>query len=90
MMVSFCPTEQVIQESTIKVDASDVNEIKFYGGEQIENGTTVVATTENIYKQKNGNTFCTLPLGENPPSRLLSGVPTPPTRSVLTNMQAYG
>ena len=75
---------------TIKVDASDVNEIKFYGGEQIENGTTVVATTENIYKQKNGNTFCTLPLGENPPSRLLSGVPTPPTRSVLTNMQAYG
>lgn len=75
---------------TIKVDASDVNNIKFYGGEQIENGTAIVASGSNIYNQKNGYTYCTLPDGENPPSRLLSGVPTPPTRSVLTNMQAYG
>lgn len=75
---------------TIKVDASDVNNIKFYGGEQIENGTAIVAGGNNIYNQKNGYTFCTLPDGENPPSRLLSGVPTPPTRSVLTNMQEFG
>ena len=75
---------------TIKVDASDVNNIRFYGGEQIENGTAIVAGGNNIYSQKNGYTFCTLPDGENPPSRLLSGVPTPPTRSVLTNMQEFG
>ena len=74
----------------IKVDASDVNNVKFYGGEQIENGTAVVATANSTYSQKNGYTFCTLPDGQNPPSRLLSGVPTPPTRSVLQNIQRFG
>ena len=73
---------------TIKVDTSNPDEIKFYGGEQIENGTAIYAHT--VYNQKNGYTYCTLPVGENPSSGLLSGVPTPPTRSVLTNVKEYG
>ena len=73
---------------TIKVDTSDPNQIKFYGGEQIENGTAI--TAQAIYEQKNGYTYCTVPVGENAPGQLLSGVPTPPTKSVLTNMQANG
>ena len=71
---------------TVMVDTSNPNEIKIYGGEQIENGTAVVPGS--IHQQKNGFTFCTVPLGENPPGRKISGVPTPPTRSVYKNMMA--
>lgn len=62
---------------TIKVDTKG-DLIKFYGGEQLENGAEIVASAE--YKQKNGHTFCTLP------SIGLSGIPTPPTRSVYDNI----
>ena len=71
---------------TIKVDTSDPEQIKFYGGAQIERGTEVVAS--GVYEQKNGFTFCTLPSGEAAPSRKLSGVPAPPTKSVYKNMLA--
>ena len=73
---------------TIKVDTSDPELIKFYGGEQLENGTVIAANTDNIYAQKNGYTFCTTPLGEAAPSQRLSGIPTPPTRSVFENVEA--
>ena len=74
---------------TIKVDASDSELIKFYGGAQLERGTTVVADKkESVYDQKNGFTFCTLPYGEASPVHKLSGVPAPPTKSVYNNMLA--
>ncbi len=77
---------------TIKVDASDVNNVKFYGGEQIEKGTYVTIGVKDgektIYNQKNGITFCTVPGGDAEPGIKASGVPTPPTRSVYTNMLA--
>ena len=71
---------------TIKVDAGNPDEIKFYGGAQLERGETVVASS--VYEQKNGYTFCTLPYGEAAPARKLSGVPAPPTKSVYKNMLA--
>lgn len=71
---------------TVKVDTSDPDGIRFYGGEQIENGTAIKAGS--IHAQKNGYSYCTLPVGENPAGRRLSGIPTPPTRSVYKNMLA--
>lgn len=59
---------------TIKVDTSNPDRIKFWGGEQLENGADIVAAS--TYAQKNGYTFCTVP------EEGFSGVPTPPTRSV--------
>lgn len=70
----------------IKVDASDPENIKFYGGEQLENGTEIVASS--VYEQKNGLTFCTMPSGEASPSQRLSAIPTPPTKSVYNNIEA--
>ncbi len=74
---------------TIKIDATDPTAIKFYGGEQLEqldNGMEIVASS--VHSQKNGFAFCTVPSGE-PNGRLLSGVPTPPTKNVYTNMYAH-
>ncbi len=72
---------------TVKVDASNPDEIKFYGGEQLERGTHVVATVSGTYNQKNGTTYCTVPGQENTPGYLYSAIPTPPTRSVFDNLQ---
>ena len=77
---------------TIKVDTSDPNLIRFYGGEQIENGSVITVGEKNgektIYRQKNGNTFCTVPAEEGNILQLQSGIPTPPTKSVFNNMSA--
>ncbi len=70
---------------TIKVDASNRDAVKFYGGEQLENDTYVVSSTTS--PQRNGVTFSTVPGQENTPTRLYTSVPTPPTRSVFDNMK---
>ena len=88
----FIPGKKYYQTKgygTIKVDASDAENVKFYGGEQIENGTYVA--TGSMHSQKNGITYCTVAGSESEtPGRLISGIPTPPTKSVYTNMKTYG
>ena len=71
---------------TMKVDASDPNSIKFYGGEQLEKGTTIVASSK--FRRENGYSFCTVPLEESQEKVLYTSIPTPPTRSVYKNMIA--
>ena len=71
--------------ATIKIDATDPNNIKMYGGEQLERGTHVAVASVN--NQKNGVTYCTVPGEENTPGYLHSAIPTPPTKSVFTNLQ---
>ena len=71
--------------ATIKIDASDPENIKMYGGEQLERGTTILVSSKSV--QKNGVTYCTVPGDENTPGSLHSAVPTPPTRSVFDNLQ---
>lgn len=73
---------------TIKVEYNGPENIVFYGGEQIENGTSVALGLR--YAQKNGRTYCTVAAEENTPTRTYTGVPTPPTRSVYTNMKRFG
>ena len=70
---------------TIKVDVSDPDNIKIYGGEQLERGTSVVVSSKNI--QKNGTTYCTVPGQESDSTHLYSAIPTPPTRSVYENLK---
>ena len=74
---------------TIKVDASDPENVKFYGGEQLEKGTEIVSSM--IINQENGVTYCTAPaeVTEDPALRS-SSVPTPPMKSVYQNMLANG
>ena len=72
---------------TIKVDATDVNNIKFYGGEQLELGTYVKVS--NYSNQKNGKTYMTVPANEDTEKFKFSAIPTPPTKSVYDNMSAY-
>ena len=72
---------------TVKVDASNPDKILFYGGEQIENGTAVAVGKR--YSQKNGITYCTISTTEDTEAVKGSGIPTPPTKSVYTNMKAY-
>ena len=71
--------------ATIKIDASTPDNIKMYGGEQLERGTTILVSSKTNHE--NGVTYCTVPAEENTPGSLHSGVPTPPTRSVFENMQ---
>ena len=71
--------------ATVKIDASDPENIKIYGGEQLERGTTILVSGKTNHE--NGVTYCTVPAEENTPGSLHSGVPTPPTRSVFENMQ---
>jgi hypothetical protein len=71
--------------ATIKIDASDPDNIKMYGGEQLERGTSIVVSSKSV--QKNGMTYCTVPGEENVPGYLYSAIPTPPTKSVYENMQ---
>ena len=71
---------------TVKIDATNPDEIKMYGGEQLERGTHVAVSTVN--NQKNGSTYCTVPGQENTPGYLHSAIPTPPTRSVYDNLKA--
>ena len=69
---------------TIKIDATDPDNIKMYGGEQLERGTSVVVSSIN--KQKNGLTYCTVPGQADEGKIKYSSVPTPPTRSVYDNL----
>ena len=71
--------------ATIKVDASNSDNIKIYGGEQLENGTSIVVSSKS--GQKNGVTYNTVPGEQDTPGRRYSAVPTPPTRSVFENLQ---
>ncbi len=71
--------------ATVKIDASKPENIKMYGGEQLERGTTILVSSKTNHE--NGVTYCTVPAEENTPGSLHSGVPTPPTRSVYENMQ---
>ena len=71
---------------TIKIDKSNPEEVKFYGGEQLENGTYVVSSTTSV--QRNGVTFSTVPAQEDTPERLYTSIPTPPRRSVFDNMKS--
>ena len=74
---------------TMKIDTSDPNAIKFYGGEQIENGTAITVGTQ--HEQDNGYAFCTVPYdtASLAPGRRASAIPTPPTRSVYRNILAH-
>lgn len=72
---------------TIKIDASDPENIKFYGGEQLEKGTEIVSTM--IINQTNGVTYCTAPAQNSTETLLYSSIPTPPTKSVYQNMLAH-
>ena len=71
---------------TIKVDVSDPEAPRLYGGEQLEKGTSVVVSGKNI--QANGTTYSTLPGQEAVPGQLHSAIPTPPTRSVYENLKS--
>lgn len=70
---------------TIKVDASNLSNIKIYGGEQLEMGMDEHVVVASEYPQKNGIAYCTAPCDTG---RFKSAIPTPPTRSVYTNMKA--
>lgn len=72
---------------TIKIDASDPENIKFYGGEQLEKETEIVDSL--VIEQANGVTFSTMAVNESTESVLYSSVPTPPTKSVYDNMLAH-
>ena len=72
---------------TIKIDASDPENIKFYGGEQLEKETEIVDSL--VIEQANGVTFSTMAANESTESVLYSSVPTPPTKSVYDNMLAH-
>ena len=74
--------------ATIKVDASDPDNIKMYGGEQLERGTSILVSSKSV--QKNGVTYCTVPGEQNTLGSLGSAIPTPPTRSVFENLQRQG
>lgn len=52
-------------------------DIKFYGGEQLENGLSIKVAAR--YEQDNGVTYCT---ESESGDSLTSGIPTPPTESV--------
>ena len=71
----------------VEVDPADPDNIKMYGGEQLERGTSVVVAGKNI--QTNGVTYSTLPGEEDTPGYLYSAIPTPPTRSVYDNLKLH-
>ena len=73
---------------TVKIDASDPEHIKFYGGEQLEKGREIVDAMQ--IAKKNGMTYCTTTVEQSTETLLQSSVPTPPTKSVYDNMLAYG
>ena len=72
--------------ATIKIDASDPENIKMYGGEQLERGTSIVVASKSSHE--NGVTYCTVPGEEDALGYLYSAIPTPPTKSVFENMQS--
>lgn len=70
-------------KGTIKIDASG-DTVKFYGGEQLEKGTEIVASMS--INQKNGITYCTVPAEGGSENVMYSSIPTPPIKSVYQNM----
>ena len=71
---------------TIKIDSSNPDSIKFYGGEQLETNTFILAS--KVEGLQNGNTYTTVPTSENSATHLYSSMPTPPRKNVYTNMKA--
>lgn len=71
----------------IKCEGTGEN-ITFYGGENLENGTSIKVKAGGRHKQENGVTYCTISGDPNYPS----GIPTPPTMSVYdrVNPAAHG
>lgn len=67
-----------------KVTARNEEGIKFYGGEQIENGTEIAV--KQRFPEKNGITYCTYSEDPTRPS----GVVSPPTKSVNFLMSKNG
>ena len=72
---------------TVKIDATNPDDIKIYGGEQLERGTVISVSSK--YVQKNGVSYCTVPGDEGVDKKLYSGIPTPPTKTVYDNMSAH-
>ena len=73
---------------TIKVETDGAGDFRFYGGEQLETNSVVVAAE---YKnQDNGILYRTVPGNEDETMRLYSSVPTPPRKNVYENMSARG
>ncbi len=72
---------------TIKIDASDSDNIIFQGGEQLEQDIKIVAS--DVIEQDNGTTYSTVPVNESTEKLLYSSVPTPPTKSIYDNMFAH-
>ena len=89
---AFSPNKQYYSTKgygTVKVDASDASNIKIYGGEQIETGTEMLVAASHT--MENGITYNTVAKEQDIDSvRFYSSIPTPPTKSVYTNMQKYG
>lgn len=65
-----------------KVTSRDEQGVKFYGGEQIENGSEIAV--KQRFPEKNGITYCTYSEDPTKPS----GVVSPPTKSVNYLMNA--
>ena len=70
------------------VDAQSPEGITFYGGENLENGTSIKVQSGGRHVQDNGITYCTISGTEGYPS----GIPTPPTHSVADklSMKSHG
>ncbi len=67
----------------------DPKSMKFYGGEQLENGTSVSVLTR--YPEDNGVTYCTKSddvIIAKQGDSLRSGIPTPPTQTVFYKLNA--
>lgn len=73
---------------TIKINAENPDEVKFYGGEQLENNDSIVASM--VIPEANGVTYCTKPMNEDQEMRLYSSIPAPPRKNVYKNMKANG
>ncbi len=70
---------------TIKCEVSSktAEGIKFYGGEQLEQGREVRVKAGGRYVEDNGITYCTV---TDDPLTNPSGIPTPPTQSVNSKL----
>ncbi len=74
--------------NAVKVDASDISNIKIQGGEQVDNGD-FIAVKQSFTQQANGKSYNTIPAGgEESWVSKKTGVPTPTTKSLYRNLYA--
>lgn len=64
------------------VESKSAEGITFYGGENLENGTSIKVQSGGRHVQDNGVTYCTISGSDAYPS----GIPTPPTHSVADKL----